>query len=69
MWKLALISWLLFAVLKWLYEIMAHSLSEEEEAVYAISNGLPKRLLVFTGIVLVEFKISVILSIIAIIKL
>ena len=48
---------------------MAHSLSEEEEAVYAISNGLPKRLLVFTGIVLVEFKISVILSIIAIIKL
>ena len=68
MWKLTLIAWLIFVVLKWVFGIMIDAMSGEEKAVFTISHEIPMRLIVVGGITLVELIIAVIMTIITIIK-
>ena len=68
MWKIALIAWLIFAILKWVYGIMINAMSGEEKAAFTLSNEIPKRLIVVGGVTLVELIIAVIMTIITIIK-
>ena len=68
MWKLTLIAWLIFAILKWVYGIMINAMSGEEKAAFTLSNEIPKRLIVVGGVTLVELIIAVIMTIITIIK-
>ena len=68
MWKIALIAWLIFVILKWVFGIMIDAMSVEEKAAFTLRDETPKRLIVVGGITLVELMIAVILTIITIIK-
>lgn len=69
MWKLALIAWLIFVVLKWVFGIMINAMSGEEKAAFTISNEIPMRLIVVGGITLIEFIMTIVMTVITIIKL
>lgn len=69
MWKLALIAWLIFVVLKKIFDIMIDGMEIEEKAAFTINHEMPLRLVVVGGITLVELIMTILISIIAIIKL
>ena len=69
MWKLTLIAWLIFVVLKWVFGIMINAMSGEEKAAFTISNEIPMRLIVVGGITLIEFIMTIVMTVITIIKL
>lgn len=69
MWKLALIAWLIFGILKWIYGIMIDGMEIEEKAAFTINHEIPLRLKVVGGLTLVELITTIIVTIIAIIKL
>lgn len=69
MWKLALIAWLIFVVLKWIFGIMIDAMSVEEKIACKVSNEIPMRLMVVGGITLIELIMTIVITIIAIIKL
>ena len=68
MWKIALIAWLIFVILKWVFGIMIDAMSGEEKAAFKIRDEIPKQLIVVGGVTLVELIIAVIMTIITIIK-
>lgn len=69
MWKLTLIAWLIFVVLKWIFGIMIDTMSFEEKVACKIRNELPMRLIVVGGITFIEFITTIVLAVITIIKL
>ena len=68
MWKLTLIAWLIFVVLKWVFGIMIDAMSGEEKAAFTISHEIPMRLIVVGGITLIEFITTIVMTVITIIK-
>ena len=68
MWKIALIAWLIFAILKWVYGIMIDAMSGEEKVKCKLFNEIPMRLIVVGGVTLVELIIAIIMTIITIIN-
>ena len=68
MWKLALIAWLIFVVLKWVFGIMIDAMSGEEKAAFAINHEIPMRLMVVGGITLIEFITTIVMTVITIIR-
>lgn len=68
MWKLTLIAWLIFVVLKWAFGIMIDAMSSEEKAAFTISNEIPMRIIVVGGITLIEFITTIVITVITIIK-
>ena len=68
MWKIALIAWIIFAILKWVYGIMIDAMSVEEKIACKLSNEIPMRLIVVGGITLIEFITTIVMTVITIIK-
>ena len=68
MWKITLIAWVIFFVLRIVANIMAGSLSTEEQLIYKTKNQFPLRLDILGCVIGLEFIVSVILTIITIIR-
>ena len=66
--KITIIAWLVFIILKIVGNIMAESMSPEEKAIYVVNGRLPFRMCILGCVIGLEFIISVILTVITIIK-
>ena len=66
MWKIALIAWIIFIVLKRLFHILIDGMSSVEKQTFLNGNTLPLHIQIVGAIMLLEFVASVILTIITI---
>ena len=66
MWKIALIAWIIFIVLKQLFHILIDGMSSVEKQTFLNGNTLPLHIQIVGVIMLLEFVASVILTIITI---
>ena len=66
--KITIIAWLVFVILKIVGNIMAESMSSEEKAIYVVNGQFPFRVCILGCVIGLEFIISVILTVITIIK-
>ena len=68
MWKITLIAWIIFIILKKIYDIMIGAMSTEEKLLCKFRSELPLRVIVFGGITVLELIVAIILTIITIIQ-
>ena len=67
MWKITLIAWIIFIVLKRIFDVLIEAMSVEEKLIFKYKETIPSRLVIVGGITILSFLISVILTIITIV--
>lgn len=68
MLKITVIAWIVFIILKIVFDILIKNMSTEEKLICKFKDELPTRLIVFGGVTALEFIVSVILTIITVIQ-